>query len=52
VDATAGWQNFQLADFQRLKNDFGVNWVIVSLPQPAGLACEWHNASLAVCRIP
>jgi hypothetical protein len=52
VDATAGWQNFKLADFQRLKNDFGVNWVIVSLPQPAGLACEWHNASLAVCRIP
>jgi hypothetical protein len=52
VDATAGWQNFKLADFQRLKNDFGVDWVIVSLPQPAGLACEWHNASLAVCRIP
>jgi hypothetical protein len=52
VDATSGWQNFKLADFQRLKNDFGVDWVIVSLPQPAGLACEWHNASLAVCRIP
>jgi hypothetical protein len=52
VDAVAGWQNFKLADFQRLKTDLGVDWVIVSLPQPAGLACEWHNASLAVCRIP
>ncbi len=52
VDAVAGWQNFKLADFKRLKNDLGVDWVIVSLPQPAGLACEWHNASLAVCRIP
>jgi hypothetical protein len=52
VDAAAGWQNFKLADFQRLKNDLGVDWVIVSLPQPAGLACKWHNSSLAVCRIP
>ena len=31
VDATAGWQHFKLADFHRLKNDFGVDWVIVSL---------------------
>jgi hypothetical protein len=52
VDATAGWQNFKLADFERLKRDLGVDWVIVSFPQPAGLACGWHNASLSVCRIP
>jgi hypothetical protein len=52
VDATAGWQNFKLADFERLKSEFGVDWVIVSYPQPVGLACEWHNASLSVCRIP
>lgn len=52
VDAQAGWQNFKLADFERLKTDFGVDWVLVSYPQPAGLACEWHNGILAVCRIP
>jgi hypothetical protein len=52
VDATAGWQNFKLADFERLKRDLGVDWVIVAFPQPAGLACDWHNASLSVCRIP
>ena len=52
VDAAAGWQNFKLSDFERLKTDLGVDWVIVSYPQPTGLACEWHNASLSVCRIP
>jgi hypothetical protein len=52
VDATAGWEHFKLADFQRLKSEFGVDWVIVSYPQPVGLTCEWHNASLSVCRIP
>jgi hypothetical protein len=30
VTAQSGWQNFQAADFQRLKNDFGVSWVILS----------------------
>lgn len=53
VDAQAGWKNFKLSDFERLKTDFGVDWVLVSYPQqPAGLACEWHNGILAVCRIP
>ncbi len=52
VEAQSGWQNFQLADFERLKRDFGVNWTLVSYPQPKGLDCQWHNDSLAVCRIP
>jgi len=26
--------------------------VLVSYPQPAGLACRWHNAALAVCQVP
>jgi len=52
VDAQAGWTNFQLADFERLKKQFGVDWVLVSYPQPAGLDCRWHNDVLAACRIP
>ena len=52
VQAQVGWTHFQLADFQRLKTDFGVNWVLVSYPQPAGLDCRWHNESLTVCRVP
>ena len=52
VKAQEGWSNFELADFQRLKRQFGVNWVLVSYPQPEGLACRWHNQALAVCQIP
>jgi uncharacterized membrane protein len=52
VAAQEGWTHFQLVDFERLKAEFGVNWVLVSYPQPAGLACEWHNDLLSVCRIP
>jgi hypothetical protein len=52
VKAQEGWQHFQPADFERLKAEFGVDWVLVSYPQPAGLNCEWHNGSLSVCRIP
>ncbi len=52
VQAQKGWTRFQLADFERLKAEFGVDWVLVAYPQPAGLACQWHNDSLTVCRIP
>jgi hypothetical protein len=52
VDAQAGWAHFQLADFERLKAQFGVNWALVADPATAGLDCQWHNGTLAVCRIP
>ncbi len=52
VTAQIGWANFQLADFERLRAEFGVNWALVSYPQPAGLVCRWHNSSLSVCQIP
>lgn len=52
TQALNGWSNFQLADFQRLKSRFGVDWVLVSYPQSAPLNCHWHNNTLAVCQIP
>jgi hypothetical protein len=52
LEAQQGWSSFQLADFERLKAGFGVDWVLVAYPPPAGLACRWHNQILSVCRIP
>ncbi|KAA6464652.1 hypothetical protein DYQ86_01430 [Acidobacteria bacterium AB60] len=52
VHATLGWSHFQLGDFQRLRANFGSDWVIVAYPGPGGLDCRWHNESLAVCRVP
>jgi hypothetical protein len=50
--AQTGWSRFALADFKRLEAQFGVDWVLVSNPQPIGLDCRWHNDALAACRIP
>ena len=51
VDAQAGWNAFQPADFEHLKSRFGVDWVLASYPAPARLTCIWHNDLLTVCRI-
>jgi hypothetical protein len=48
----AGWTHLQLADFERVKEKFGVDWVLVAYPAAAGLGCRWHNDALTVCRIP
>ena len=51
VRGEEGWNNFQLADFQRLHQQFGVDWVVLQHPV-AGMDCPYVNASLRVCRIP
>jgi hypothetical protein len=51
VNAETSWQNFQVADFQRLKRQFGVNWVVVQQSREAGLRCPYTNAAIAVCRV-
>ena len=51
VEAQRGWAHFKPEEFERLKVEFGVNWVLVSYPQPAGVDCKWHNDSLSVCQI-
>jgi hypothetical protein len=59
VNAQTGWQNFQPADFQRLKNDFGVTWVILSRPAGSdanhnaapGMTCPYQHRQLQVCRL-
>jgi hypothetical protein len=52
VKAQQGWSDFKIDDFERLKRQFGVDWVLVNYPVPAGLNCRWHNRTLAVCQIP
>ncbi len=57
VAAQRNWSNFGPTDFARLKSNFGVDWVLIAYSplqsrQTSGLACPWHNAQLAVCKIP
>jgi hypothetical protein len=51
VTAQRGWERFQRADFLRLKERYGVNWVVVAQPGVAGMACPYANTALLVCRI-
>lgn len=51
VKAEQGWAHFRRADFERLKVQFGVDWVLAAPPQTAGMDCPWKRASLSVCHI-
>jgi hypothetical protein len=51
VRAAQGWQNFGAADFARLKQTYGVRWVVLDHPPPAGLRCPYHKGKLSVCRL-
>ena len=50
--AQAGFEHFGFEDFERLKREFGVDWVLVRYPAAPSLDCRWHNGLLTVCRIP
>ncbi len=52
VQAQTPWRNFRLEDFLRLKNHYGVSWVVVQQPGVAGMDCLFQNAAVRVCRIP
>jgi len=49
--AAAGWRHFQKEDFLRLRQQFGVNWILVQGPGVAGLDCPYTNEAVAVCRL-
>jgi hypothetical protein len=52
--ALRGWRNFGAADFQRLHEEFGVDWAVLDQPGASaanGLACPYHDGNLQVCRI-
>ena len=51
VRAQSGWKSFQAADFRRLKEEFGVNWVVLERPGVSGLSCPYQNKAVLVCRL-
>jgi hypothetical protein len=54
VHARWDWNRFQRADFENLRHEFGVNWVLLSASHPAAaeLSCPFGNQAVRVCRIP
>jgi hypothetical protein len=55
VRARDGWDRFQAADFRRLRDTFGVTWVVLensNFSFAAGeIACPYKNELVRVCRI-
>jgi hypothetical protein len=51
VRSLDGWQNFKPADFERLRHDYGVSWVIVRYSADATLKCPYQNPPVLVCRL-
>jgi hypothetical protein len=50
VQAQEGWGGFGMQDFRRLKQEFGVDWVVVERPVE-GLACQFRNRTVLVCKL-
>jgi hypothetical protein len=45
------FEHFGKEDFERLRNKYGVSWVVVEQPGPAGLECPYQNSAVRVCRV-
>ncbi|HUB02820.1 MAG TPA: hypothetical protein VL983_09040 [Terriglobales bacterium] len=51
IEDQRNWTQFQSSDFERLRQKYGVNWVVVQQPGPSGLDCPYQNAVVRVCRL-
>ncbi len=52
VQDQSPWKNFRQEDFSRLKNKYGVGWVVVQTSGGASLDCAYDNGTVRVCRLP
>jgi hypothetical protein len=51
VQAQQDWKKFHAEDYERLRRDFGVTWIVVQQPVPAGLDCPYQNSAVQICRL-
>jgi hypothetical protein len=52
VRAQSPWMNLRLLGILRLKEKYGVSWVVLQQPGGANLDCQYQNSAVRVCRIP
>ncbi len=51
VEAQSPWKNFQAADFRRLREKYGVSWIVLQQPGISGVQCAYRNTAVVVCRV-
>jgi len=51
VQDAKNWKQFRKQDFDRLRQKYGVGWVVVEQPGSADLDCPYQNSVVRVCRL-
>lgn len=51
TQAAAGWKDFDAADFARLREKYGVSWVVLQKPGTQALDCPYENTTVKVCHL-
>jgi hypothetical protein len=51
LTAEHGWEHLQETDFHRLKQIYGVSWVLSERSQHLNFACPYENHTVQVCRV-
>jgi hypothetical protein len=51
IEDQKNWKQLGKPDFQRLRQKYGVSWVVVEQPGPEGLECPYQNSAVRVCRV-
>jgi hypothetical protein len=49
--AEKNWTKFSAADFLKLRDRYGVNWVVLQAPGISGLSCPFRNSAVMACRV-
>jgi hypothetical protein len=45
------WKQFRKEDFERLRQKYGVSWIVVEQPGPVDMECPYQNSAVRVCRL-
>jgi hypothetical protein len=51
VQDAKDWKHYSREDFERLRQKYGVSWIVTEQSGPANLDCPYQNAVVRVCRI-
>jgi hypothetical protein len=51
VQAQTPGEKFQAADFARLREKYGVSWIILEQPGVPGPDCMYQNSTVRICQL-
>ena len=46
-----GWSQFGIKDFERLRQKYGIGWIVTEQHGPEELSCPYQNSAVRVCRL-